>query len=205
MGNPPENQSPDRNTRFIDTTLGVLSYSQLAPHLAERVANVSLEIENGVFDPCPLDETLLLELHRRICGDIVPDWAGRWRSVDVRVGNLKPPNSHQVPTAMRDYCADLRARWEAASGSLGPLTLEFLAFAEGRFLTIHPFADFNGRVIRLFLHELLRRLDLPLLEIEAKTPELREKYFAALEAADQFDWQPLIRIGAKRLEGGEET
>ena len=44
---------------------------------------------------------------------------------------------------------------------LGEGTLEFLAFAEGRFLTVHPFADFNGRTVRLFLAELLRRLDLP--------------------------------------------
>ncbi len=35
-----------------------------------------------------------------------------------------------------------------------------LFFAEERFLTIHPFRDFNGRAIRLLLTELLRRLDL---------------------------------------------
>ena len=59
---------------------------------------------------------------------------------------------------MRTYTADLNARWPDASASLSDLTLEFLAFAEGRFLTVHPFRDFNGRTIRLFLLELLRRL-----------------------------------------------
>jgi fido (protein-threonine AMPylation protein) len=39
----------------------------------------------------------------------------------------------------------------AAAGEMNELTLEFLAFAEGRFLKIHPFRDFNGRTIRLFL------------------------------------------------------
>lgn len=91
----------------------------------------------------------------------MPDWAGRWRTIAVRVGNLEAPPPHQIPILMRDYGADLLARWPMASATTGDLTLELLAFAEGRFLIIHPFQDFNGRTIRLFLLELLRRLDLP--------------------------------------------
>jgi len=60
---------------------------------------------------------------------------------------------------MRDFGADLVARWPEASSKIGDLTLEFLAFAEGRFLTIHPFTDFNGRTIRLFLLELFAIAD----------------------------------------------
>src|SRR5947207_1095437 len=36
-GLPARNPRPDRSTRFIETTRGLLSYSQLAPLLAERV------------------------------------------------------------------------------------------------------------------------------------------------------------------------
>jgi len=48
---------------------------------------------------------------------------------------------------------------------------------------------FRGRTIRLFLRELLRRLDFPraILEPDAGRPA----YFAALEAADRSDFQPL--------------
>ena len=82
---------------------------------------------------------------------------------------------------------------------LGEATLEFLAFAEGRFLTVHPFADFNGRTVRLFLAELLHRLDLPVVVLEPETADARAAYFAALEAADRFDWQPLMNIWRDRL------
>lgn len=82
----------------------------------------------------------------------------------------------------------------------GELLLELLAFAEGRFLTIHPFRDFNGRTVRLFLTELLRRLDLPDVVLEAQGEAERQVYFLALEVADRKDWKPLMRIWQERLE-----
>jgi hypothetical protein len=44
---------------------------------------------------------------------------------------------------------------------LGAWQIVLLTLAEGRFLPVHPFQDFNDRTIRLFLLEILRRLDLP--------------------------------------------
>ncbi len=161
-GDDPRDTRPDRATRFVETTQGILTYTELAPLLAERVTVVEAGIASREFAGRALDEDFLLELHQRICGDLVPDWAGRWRETEVRVGNLQPPLPHELPVLMRDYGLDLQARWMAAALEVSDLTLEFMAFAEGRFLTIHPFRDFNGRTIRLFLTELLRRLDLPL-------------------------------------------
>ena len=100
---------------------------------------------------------------------------------------------------MRDYALDLQARWTAATGNPDDLLLELLAFAEGRFLTIHPFRDFNGRTIRLFLVELLHRLDLPEVVLAAESGIERQAYFSALEAADRLDWSPLVEIWRKRL------
>lgn len=167
--------------------------------LAERVLSVESALYQVEFASWPPDERLTAEFHRRICGDLVPDRSGRWRNVEVRVGNLTPPPPHQVPMLMRDYGADLIARWPAAAASVTDLTLELLAFAEGRFLSIHPFADFNGRTIRLFLLELLRRLDLPRVILAPESETEREQYFRALEAADRRDWQPLIRIWQQRF------
>jgi CRISPR-associated endonuclease/helicase Cas3 len=201
--NPPRDTRPERATRFIETARGVLSYSQLAPLLAERVVAVQADIERGVYSQRPFEESLLIEFHRRIAGDLVPEWAGRWRAIEVRVGNLLPPPPHAVPARMRDYCLDLQVRWAEAAASIGDLTLEFLAFAEGRFLTVHPFQDFNGRVVRLFLSELLRRFDLPPVRLEAEGESERAAYFVALEAADRNDLSPLIEIWKQRLAASE--
>lgn len=191
---------PDRTTRFVETTQGILSYAELAPLLADRVAIVEAGIFAGEFAGLPVDDHLALHLHQRICGDLVPDWAGQWRDIEVRVGNLHPALPHQLPMLMRDYALDLQARWTAASSTLSALTLELLAFVEGRFLTIHPFRDFNGRTIRLLLTEIVRRLDLPKLNLTAEGDEARQHYFTALEAADSGDWQPLMLIWQQRID-----
>ena len=91
----------------------------------------------------------------------MPDWAGWWRSIEVRVGNPHAAATASGSRPHAEFGADLLARWPDAAAAPGDFTLELLAFAEGRFLSIHPFQDFNGRTIRLFLLELLRRLDLP--------------------------------------------
>ena len=191
---------PDRATRFVQTSRGLLTYTQLAPLLAERVARLEAALYSGHFADRPLDDgALILDLHRAICGDLVPDWGGRWRTVEVTVSRWAPPPPYRVPMLMRDYGLDLQARSEDATSRLSNLTLEFLAFAEGRFLTIHPFQDFNGRVIRVFLLELLRRLDLPRVVLAPQSESGRAEYFEALEAADRNEWQPLVEQWKKRL------
>jgi len=159
---------------------------------------VEVEIYSGAFDSMLLDEDFLLNIHRQICGDLVPEWAGQWRSIEVQVGNLRPALPFQLPVLMRDYVLDLQARWRAAYTDTTS-ALEFLAFAEGRFLTVHPFRDFNGRTVRLVLTELLRRLDLPRVTLAPEEAEPRATYFQALESADHFDWGPLMSLWEQRL------
>ena len=191
---------PPHATRFVETTRGILSYSQLAPLLAERVLRVLQDIEVGAFAPRPLDESLLLDLHRNICGDLTPDWAGRFRSTEIKVGHHSPPLPHQVPMLVRDYFADLNERLAQLSAGKEIKLLETFAFAEGRILFVHPFPDFNGRATRLLLAEILRRQELPPVQLAPDNDNARKNYVKALEAADKLDWTPLTKLWQERLE-----
>ena len=101
---------------------------------------------------------------------------------------------------MRDYGEDLRVRLENATGALDELLLETLAFAEGRLLSIHPFTDFNGRVTRLFLRELLHRLQLPPVDLVPAEASAQAEYRLSLQAGDRLDWHPLMETWKNRLE-----
>lgn len=189
--------SPGHATRSLETTRGVLTYAQLAPLLAERVLAVEQRIATGDFSSVSFDGDFLRHLHALIAGDLVPAWAGHWRTVAVQVGAHQPPAPHEVPVLVRLYTDDLTARLVHLDESS---LLETLAFAEGRLLSIHPFLDFNGRVTRLWLRELLRRLDLPPVDLVPVNPADLPVYLAALRAGDTLDWQPLARIWQARLE-----
>lgn len=193
---------PHAATRHLKTTLGVLSYAELAPHLASRVEALQKAIEDGEFDNFALTESLFLDLHRRICGDLTPDFAGRWRNKDVVVGDHEPPPHFQVAQHMREYTRDLQARFESLPLEPDDRWLEAVAFAEGRLLSIHPFADFNGRVTRVFIDLLTRRLKLPDVDPTPDPGEATERYLQALRAADKNNWRPLMDIWRERFEQG---
>lgn len=190
----------DSRTRQLDTHLGLLSYKELAPHLADRVGLLEADIADRVHAARPLDESLILDFHLQLCADLMPAIAGRWRITDVQVGAHLPPPAWQVPAAMRNYCEDLAARLRHASAWSEDLLLELLVFAEGRLLHIHPFADLNGRLTRLFLIELLYRLDLPIVDTAVSDAAERKAYFAALRAYDAGDIRPLSDIWRQRFE-----
>lgn len=195
-------QPPHAATRYLDTTLGILSYPELAPHLARCVEQTQYAIRQGEFDSHPPDESLFLALHQRICGELTPDFAGRWRSEEVVVGRHHPPLPHLVASNMRDYVLDLQARIEALPREADDRLLELLAFAEGRLLSIHPFADFNGRTTRVFIDWLTRRLELPDVDPTPDEGAATDQYLAALRAADEHNWQPLMAIWRERLQQG---
>ena len=103
---------------------------------------------------------------------------------------------------MRNYAADLEVRMGSLDTTPGERLIDDLAFAEGRLLHVHPFEDFNGRVSRLFLIELLYRLDLPVIDPAASSAEETERYFAALRAYDRRDPRPLSAIWRRRFSQG---
>jgi CRISPR-associated protein Csb2 len=194
-------QPPEYATRHIDTALGRLTYTELAPLLAERALRLADGIAKGEFAVASLDDDFVRMLHQRLCGDLVPALGGRWRDRDVMVGGHEPPAPSKVSVAMREYALDLNEQLKHTAENPDRL-VEALAFAEHRLLWIHPFVDFNGRVTRLFLSELLRRLDLPAVDLAPEASEQQQRYFAALRSADMRDLGPLIAIWKERLAQG---
>ena len=55
---------PNRATRFVETTLGILSYTELAPLLGQRVTRLEEAVQSEEFQSRTLDESLLTEFHR---------------------------------------------------------------------------------------------------------------------------------------------
>ena len=203
-----EYSSTTRYTRYIESSLGIKSYSELAPHLAKAVERVMVSLLERLPEELKITPEFICKLHKEAFEELFPSWAGRYRDRNVIVGRYNPPPYFEVPVLMRRYCDDVEFRLSSlgAKPSITAMLLEALAFAEGRLLSIHPFRDFNGRVTRMLLFALLYRLDLPPVQLvpDEKDPVEKEEYLKALSEADQMNWQPLIKIWLKRFGMREE-
>ena len=49
----------------------------------------------GLDTETPVSTTLILDIHRIAFGHLY-DWAGKWRTTNIVVGQLEPPQPHQV-------------------------------------------------------------------------------------------------------------
>lgn len=193
-----ENESLTR--RFV-TTRGELTYAQLADAIAPYLAALLDSIADGDYADQPFTDELVKHFHHAIIGELLPDIAGEWRRELVQVGHYIPADWFQVPMLMRDYADNVQAQI-AGADSL-ELQVELLAYAEGGFLHIHPFADFNGRAVRALLSEMLVRLDLPPVEVAVERNTARfQEYTNALAHYDNGRGDPLIDFWNQRLETG---
>lgn len=187
-------------TRRFTTAYGDVDYAQLSDLIAPHLESLLDRIIDGAFADQPYSDVLARDFHQTIVGEVVPDLAGRWRTEPVQIGNHVPPEHYLVPMLMREYGDNVQAR--LANATTIEHQLELLAYAEGQFLFIHPFADFNGRTVRALLRELLVRLDFPPLDVavERGTPTF-DDYRTALADFDNGRMELLIDFWVRRLEG----
>jgi hypothetical protein len=100
-------------------------------------------------------------------------------------------NAHTAVAESKEPRPDSSGQWASPAK-----TLHFW-LAESRFLNIHPFQDFNTRI--LVLLEWLRRLDLPHVTLAPESMADRQSFFHALEAAYRANWHSLIQIWQPRF------
>jgi Fic-DOC domain mobile mystery protein B len=135
----------------------------------------------------PLTEKYITELHRRMLGDVWK-WAGKYRKSER---NLGIP-FYEIPTAIRQLLEDTKAWIEYQSYPSDEIAVRF----HHRMVQIHPFVNGNGRHARLMADLLVMRLGQERFswgrESLRDAGTTRQRYIAALKAADNQDIGPLL-------------
>jgi fido (protein-threonine AMPylation protein) len=190
------------STRLFDTAEGPLSYPQVSERLAEALASILSEILQIPSDQIAITPEWVCLHHKALAGSLFPDWAGRYRDINVQVGTHTPPPFYEVPGLMRLFCDDLteRLRHVQPGQSTAADIAELLAWLDWRFQWIHPFKDFNGRIGRVLLATLMYKLTLPHVETAPLDPDARRQYLDALRAADSGNLRPLTDLWIHRIE-----
>ena len=173
-----------------------------------------LGLEEVVHDTRPLTEQFIREMHQVLLGEehykpahtasgqptrqrIVP---GQYKSStnNVRTATGETfffASPEETPAKMHDLLTWYRQETENLTLHPVALAAEF----HHRFVSIHPFDDGNGRMSRLLMNLILMRHGYPITVIKADE-HTRNRYLAALAAADAGDPEPFLRLIIENVE-----
>lgn len=149
----------------------------------EKPINDSKEAEahKKIFDEMlkikkDLSFSLVLYWHKQLFHDSKADIAGKVRKHQVAISGSKfiPPFPSEVYPLLMDFF-----KWYGKT-KMEIHPVELAALVHLKFVTIHPFADGNGRISRIMMNFVLNKNDYPLLNIHY---EGRTSYYNALERA----------------------
>lgn len=195
-------------TSYKETAFGVIPRSQLIRLEIEGIHRAWQYVLKVIRPRTRITPILFLRFQKIGFGWIFPETAGRFRKIDVEVSDHKPPSFYRVSELMHDFSEDLNERLKHLPSIESALFLHalvgLLAWAHHRFLWIHPFTDYNGRLARLLTNVILLKLEFPPVELKVETKRGRGRYIEALRQADRGDLSALEKLILEALEEAAE-
>ncbi len=167
------------------------SYITLRSELNEAEQANILEAEEWAFvrKRDLLEEKFLNNLHKRMYGNVWR-WAGRYRTSGKNIGI----DAYRIPTELRQLLDDCRYWIENGTYEPDEIAVRF----HHRIVSIHCYPNGNGRHARLATDLLLKSMGQERSSWGGKNlvdvGETRERYIAALQAADEHDIGPLLEF-----------
>lgn len=192
------------STSYKETAFGIVPRSKVVILEQEGIKKALQYILKLSEKRVKITPDLIKNVHKVGFGFIFPNWAGKFRTIEVTVGDYEPPHYSKIPVLVKNLCDDLAERLKYITPPDHEETflaeiISLLAWFQHRFVWIHPFKDYNGRVARLLTNLLILNLGLPTLEIKASTGKDRQRYIKALKSADQNDLSKLEKLIANTL------
>jgi Fic-DOC domain mobile mystery protein B len=134
-----------------------------------------------------LTEKFVKDLHRQMLGDVWR-WAGKFRTSERNLGIA----FYEIPAALRQLLNGTKAWIDDASYPPDEIAVRF----HHRLVQIHPFPNGNGRHSRLMADLLVMKLGGQRFSWGSANLQdagtVRQRYIAALKAADKVDYRPLL-------------
>lgn len=188
-GNTNWTPSPD------DNKLGLTDKNLINECEAKGIAAAELHVFTLDSD-IEFSTQLICEIHSIAFSELY-DWAGKWRTASVIVGQLIPPEPTQVVQLMYQFIDNLNYKINNAT------TLEdkigCLIFAHYEFIRIHPFNNGNGRTGRIIMNLVGLKFGYKPLELYYREGDSRKNYIDAMRAADKGNYNPLADLIGKEL------
>ena len=186
------------DTSYKSTKQGIFPRSKIVAMEAQATKIGLQQLANLAKTKAPLSMDLLLTIHKLCFSEILDDDAGIFRKIQVTYSGKEAP----LYSKIRELIVILIDDTEYAISQLPSSSsddylhrfIEVIAHFQHRFVYIHPFVDYNGRMSRMFTNYLLMRSGLPVIEINVNHKSARGKYIESLQLADSGDYSSLEKM-----------
>lgn len=186
-------------TTYKETSFGIIPRSQLIELEIEGIKRAwDFVVKSSQENKLSFSSRYIKNVHKVGFSWIFPDFGGRFRDVDVKVSHHVPPKHFKIEEEMKNFFEDLKVRIKNLPSinedKFLESLVEVLAWSHHKFLWIHPFKDYNGRLARLLNNIILLKLELPPIELAVETAAGRKKYIQALQDADNGNSKKLEKL-----------
>ncbi len=196
-------------TSWKETKFGILPRKKIIPLEIQGTQKGLLLLRQISESKEPLSIELIKKIHKISFDDILQDRAGVFRIIQVEYSGKEAPHFSIVHEMMKNLVNDVEYALTKLPSSTSDAyirtVVDLLALFQHRFVVIHPFLDYNGRMSRMFTNYLLMRKQLPAIEMPVTSSILRKKYIQSLQKADAGDYQVLQNIIGKALNESLES
>lgn len=170
-----------------DNLLGLTDKAIINEYEAKGIARAELFLFR-LDENTEISVSLLLQIHHIAFAELY-EWAGKYRSTQVVVGQLIPPAPKNIPFLFYQFIDHLN--FKLATAKIEQEFIDLLAFGHYEFVKIHPFTNGNGRTGRLLLNLIALKLGYQPLILHKRQGDARATYIKAMRAADQGEFTPL--------------
>ena len=179
-----------------DNLLGLTDKNLINEQEAKGITKAELFVF-GLDTEIEISTTLILDIHKTAFGELY-DWAGKWRTVVVTVGQLVPPEPAQITHLIYQFIDNLNFKISISKSQ--DEVIEALVYTHYEFVRIHPFNNGNGRTGRLLMNLVTMKFGYKPLELYKRQGESRKLYIQSMQQADKGDLELLISLISQELE-----
>ncbi len=130
---------------YKETLRGILEIHEIEKMIMDNLINVQKYVFRN-YHTLQINQETVVQLHTLLAGNLFEE-AGTYRKHDVELGVFKPPAYFKLAEHMKNWEADYKER--RAHARTHEAKIELCAWLIHRFLWIHPFFDYNGRMSRI--------------------------------------------------------
>jgi cell filamentation protein len=178
-----------------DNNLGLTDKVIINEYEAKGIATAELFVFSLDSDT-EISVQLIREIHRTAFSELY-EWAGKWRTVSVTVGQLIPPEPTQIVQLMYQFIDNLN--FKIGNSKEYHDHIDCLAFSHYEFIRIHPFNNGNGRTGRILMNLVALKFGYKPLELYHREGNNRKIYIDAMKLADKHNFSPLMDLIRKEL------